>query len=443
MKVSTAIALAVAAEAGPAPIFSLIGDANLPIVGALDRDTDATQWFARDEGAAVAMADGYSRASDNLGIATVTSGPGLTHAATSLLAASRTRSTLVVVAGDTSMRRPSGLQEMQSFDQRRFVESCEARFVGLRSPFSLDDDIASAFYHARSDRTPVVVSAPLDLQAMDVPDGWTYRPSADMTQRPPLPLGDAETRMILDAIGKAKRPLIIGGRGAARSGARDDLSAVAQKIGALLGTTLFAKGLFDDESWNIGVVGGFSNPAIQDVIRDADLVIAFGAELGHFTTQAGSLMQGRQVIRIDHDPAKTFASRHALSIIRADARAAAAVLRTELADSADRTGFRTDETGKRIAAPWTLGGPEPQGDLIDPRQLMRDLGEALPAGAKLAVGGGHFWSFPCIYMKQPRGARFLVPLGAAAVGQVLPFGIGVAAANPASPTVIIEVTAAC
>ena len=81
MKVSEAVASAVATEAGSAPIFSLIGDANLPIVGAIDRDTDATQWFARDEGAAVAMADGYSQSSDNLGIATVTSGPGLTHTA--------------------------------------------------------------------------------------------------------------------------------------------------------------------------------------------------------------------------------------------------------------------------------------------------------------------------------------------------------------------------
>ena len=438
MKVSEAVASAVATEAGSAPIFSLIGDANLPIVGAIDRDTDATQWFARDEGAAVAMADGYSQSSDNLGIATVTSGPGLTHTATSLLAASRTRSSLVVVAGDTSMRRPAGLQEMQSFDQRRFVESCEAEFVGLRSPLSVEDDVAAAFHHARSDHTPLVLSVPLDLQAMDVPDGWTYCPSTTGKPRMPPPLGEADARHILDAIGKAQRPLVIAGRGAARSDARDDLCAFAQKIGALLGTTLFGKGLFDEEPWNVGVIGGFSNPAIQDVIRDADLVIAFGAELGHFTTQAGSLLQGRQVIRIDHEPLKTFVPRHELSIVRADARAAAAALCTALANSTDLTGFRTDDIRKRMTAPWTLGGPEPQGDLIDPRQLMCDLGEALPTGSKFAIGGGHFWSFPCIYMKQPPGARFLCPLGAAAVGQVLPFGIGVAAARPESPTLIIE-----
>lgn len=437
MKVSEAVALAVAAEAGSAPIFSLIGDANLPIVGALDRDTDATQWFARDEGAAVAMADGYSQSSDNLGIATVTSGPGLTHTATSLLGASRMRSALVVVAGDTSMRRPAGLQEMQSFDQRRFVESCEAQFVGLRSPLGAEEDIAAAFYRARNDRTPIVLSVPLDLQAMDVPDGWSYRPSTAVTPRTPQSLGDADARHILDAVGKSQRPLVIAGRGAARSDARDELCAFAQKIGALLGTTLFGKGLFDEEPWNVGVIGGFSNPAIQDVIREADLVIAFGAELGYFTTQAGSLMQGRKVIRIDHDPFRVRAP-HELSIVRADARAAAAALCGALANNADRTGFRTDDTRTRMTAPWTLGGPDPQGDLIDPRQLMRDLGAALPAGTKLAIGGGHFWSFPCIYMKQPPGARFLCPLGAAAVGQVLPFGIGVAAAHAGSPTLIIE-----
>ena len=113
INVSEAIARAVARECPGAPVFSLIGDANLPIVGALDRYTNSPQCFARDEGAAVAMADGYAQAKDALGIATVTSGPGLTHAATSLLSASRMRTPLVVIAGDTPTHRSIGLQEMQ------------------------------------------------------------------------------------------------------------------------------------------------------------------------------------------------------------------------------------------------------------------------------------------------------------------------------------------
>jgi len=60
VKVSDAVARAVAREIGDTPIFALIGDANLRLVGALDRHAKAKFCFARDEGAAVAMADGYA-----------------------------------------------------------------------------------------------------------------------------------------------------------------------------------------------------------------------------------------------------------------------------------------------------------------------------------------------------------------------------------------------
>ena len=76
MKVSEAIARAVALDSEGAPVFALIGDANLPMIGALDRFTDVKLRFARHEGAAVAMADGYAQITGGLGLASVTSGTG-------------------------------------------------------------------------------------------------------------------------------------------------------------------------------------------------------------------------------------------------------------------------------------------------------------------------------------------------------------------------------
>ena len=177
MKVSEAIARAVALESDGAPVFSLIGDANLPMIGALDRFTDVPLRFARHEMAAVAMADGYAQATGGTGLASVTSGPGLTHAATSLLGASRMRTPLVVLTGDTPMQRPAGLQAMQDFDQRRFADACEVGFQDLRSPASLADDFLSAFHQARTRRIPVLLNAPLDVQAVQLPDGWSYDPT--------------------------------------------------------------------------------------------------------------------------------------------------------------------------------------------------------------------------------------------------------------------------
>src|SRR5262245_19936342 len=368
MQVAEAIARAVVLECPGAPVFSLIGDANLPIVGALGRYTNAAQCFARDEGAAVAMADGYAQASAKLGIATVTSGPGLTHAATSLLGASRIHTPLVVIAGDTPMRRPAGIQEMQSIDQRRLVEPCEAQFHGLRSPLSLADDIASAFYRARVDRQPVVLSVPLDLQSAELSDGWTYQSSAAR----PLALepGPSAVRAILETLRSAERCLILAGRGAIRANARDELVQLADKVGALLGTTLLAKGLFDASPWSVGVVGGFSGPAAMDLLRETDVIIAFGAELGHFTTQAGSLLHGRRVVRVDVGPSAKTAPLPDVIEIRADARATAAALCAAW-EGAPRTDLRTAATRARLSA---VADDAPiAGDLIDPRALMREL----------------------------------------------------------------------
>ena len=434
MKLSEAIARAVAAEIGPTPVFALIGDANLRPVGSLDRDARAKLCFARDEGAAVAMADGFAQASGSVGVASVTSGPGLTHAATSLLAAGRMRTPLLVLAGDTPRHGAVGLQAMMKFDQRRFADACETGFHDVRSPDSLGDDVAAAFADARERRRPVILNVPLDLQGLDMAAGWRYEPKPVAAKKPAPPGSDALARL-LDLIAQCRRPLILAGRGAVWSQARRPLEALAERTGALLGTTLLAKGYFAGNPWALGVVGGYSSPAGMELVREADLVLAFGAELGHFTTQANSLFRNRVVACIDIAPDAPDLPQHVR--ILADAGAAAAVLVAALGD-ARPTGFRTAETARRLAQPAFDGEAVAADGLLDPRALMRDLGAALPANADLVVGGGHFWSFPCLYLDPPAGGRYFCPLGAAAVGQALPFAIGVASASAERPVVAIE-----
>jgi acetolactate synthase I/II/III large subunit len=174
----------------------------------------------------------------------------------------------------------------------------------------------------------------------------------------------------------------------------------------------------------------------MDLLREADTIIAFGAELGHFTTQAGSLLRGRRVIRVDVGPLAKAAPLPDVTEIRADARATAVALCAAL-DGAPPTGFRSAATRARLSAAAADGAPI-AGDLIDPRELMRELGSVLPEETQVITGGGHFWSFPCLYLAQPKKGSFFCPLGAAAVGQALPFAIGVAMADPQRPTLAVE-----
>src|SRR5262249_28838353 len=275
----------------------------------------------RDEGAAVAMADGFAQASQGLGVASVTSGPGLTHAATSLLAASRMRTPLIVVAGDTPRQNAVGLQAMMKIDQRRFAEACEAEFQDVHGTTTLTDDLRSAFERARTQRAPVVLNVPLDLQTAEVDKGWTYTSSGLAVQSTLAPSAVDIERM-LGAIACGKKPLILAGRGAVWSGARAELMRLGDATGALFGTTLLAKGFFDASAWSVGGVGGFMSPTRMDLVREADLVLAFGAELGHFTTQGGSLYEGRTVVNIDIAPPRS-ARPPSVVMVQADAREAA------------------------------------------------------------------------------------------------------------------------
>src|SRR5262245_61633626 len=107
-------------------VFGLMGDGNMYWMSTLARRPGARVVHARHENAAVAMADGYARVTGDIGVCSVTCGPGLTQIATSLTASVRHRTPMVVFAGDTPRAEPFHLQ---AFEQRPFVVSTGARFV--------------------------------------------------------------------------------------------------------------------------------------------------------------------------------------------------------------------------------------------------------------------------------------------------------------------------
>src|SRR3546814_394543 len=117
-------------------------------------------------GAAVAMAEAYFRSCGEVGVVTVTCGPGLTHAATSLVSAVRHGSPLVLIVGDLPADDVGGNQQL---DQRNFAQACGARFQNLAAPESAADVIRTAFRNARARSRPVVLNLPMDVQEAEAP----------------------------------------------------------------------------------------------------------------------------------------------------------------------------------------------------------------------------------------------------------------------------------
>jgi thiamine pyrophosphate-dependent acetolactate synthase large subunit-like protein len=395
----------IALARGAGHVFGLVGSGNLALVNALIRG-GASHHAACHEAGAVAAADAYARVSRRVGVATVHQGPGLTNALTALTEAVRAHTPLVLLASEA-------VAGNQRLGQARVVEAVGAASERLRSPV----DAARAFDRAAAERRPVVLSMPVDVQQAAA--GPVEVPAP--LERPRPSHDDVEP--LVAELARAERPVLLAGRGAVLADAREPLERLAELAGATLATTACANGLFRGSDRSLGIVGGFASPLAVRVLREADLVVAFGASLNRWTTSDGALLEGTRVVQVDIDPAAFGPVDLAVVGDAAEvARAAAPETRREL-DPALREEIaryrRRDEIDDRSTA-----------ELIDPRTLTVLLDDLLPEKRTVAIDSGHFMGWPAMYLSAPDPDGFLLGQAFQSVGLGLAHGIGAAVARP-------------
>ena len=234
---------------------------------------------------AVCMADGYARVSGAVGVCSVHQGPGLTNTMTGLAEAAKSRTPLLVLAGETPA---AALTSNFRIDQHDLVESVGAIADRVHSPKSAADDAARAYQRARIERRPVVLMLPIDIQPQPAAQTEPSKPPP-----PPLPTPAPDADAIAAAaelIATGKRPAIIAGRGAVLADAGAELERLGAIIGAVLATSAPANGLFAGLPYSLGISGGFASPFAATLLADADLVLVFGASVNHWTTKHGALI---------------------------------------------------------------------------------------------------------------------------------------------------------
>lgn len=435
MKFYEAVAQALVAEE-VGPIFGLMGDGNMYIWGALARHESIKIHSARHEATAVAMADGYSRASRNVGVATITWGPGVTQAMTPMMMAARNGSAVVMVIGIQAKDSPD---PHQALDHRRYAEMCGLYYIEIATLATAAKQMAEAFHIARNGQKPVFLAIPMDLQLMEVPHTWRYAPAPRLSPRGaqivPAP---EQVDDLFAALSTAARPVLVAGRGVMHSpGAREAIIALGDRAGALLATTLPAKGMFSDQPWDIGISGGFSAAVGAELLSQADLIVTFGASLAHFTTEGGKLYRNARVIRIDSASAPDTLGDQPVHYVQGDAGLCAdALLARFRAGDLAREGYRSADVAARLSVPATINNPADDG--LDPRLVMQAVGEALPQGARIVGGVGHFWGFIAQYLAVPPDADLILPYQFGSIAQALGQGMGASHAEDGRPLIVIE-----
>ncbi|MFD2260468.1 thiamine pyrophosphate-binding protein [Chelativorans composti] len=417
--------------------FTLMGDGNMHFATYLSEKADARTYLVRHEHAALAMASAYSVASGKPGVASVTCGPGVTQLSTALVTATYAKIPVVVFAGESPIDKS---WYGQRIEQAPIVTATGAHYIHAHSVVRMQEYVREAFYIARTERRPVVIGVPYDIQLHEFPGREVYRPSTDFIPKlPPLAPHPSQVEELLCLIEAARKPIIIGGRGAVNARSAALARCLADAIDGLLATTLPARGLFDDDPFSLGIAGGYSTALAREQFNECDLIIALGASLNYHTQDGGKLFPNARVAVIDVDPAGI---RDSLKtgdlLIRSDAALALEAVLDRLKGNPRERVNRTEQLADRIAREPADSHPfRPSDGLMDPRDAIAELDRVLPKHWVLVNGTGHSAAFSA-HMRGRNPGSFVTIREFGAIGNGLCYAAGVAAARPSDTIAVID-----
>ena len=423
------------ATAGVTDVFTFLSRDIAKLVAELDL-RGVRVHSARHEHVAVNMADGYSRASGRLGVALIGQGVGFTNALNGLITATKAHSQVVVFVGEVpGASTHAGTFQRKHLDQRALLDVLGVPHIDLDSPATATADVAAALELAT--RHPLVVSLPEEVMESEA--------GADPTSVAEPRLAGAPREDDLAAIVGALRgapdgrAVILAGRGAVRSDALPILRRLGERTGALLGSSIHARGAFRGDPFDVGVVGGLATPLGKELLAEAEVVLAFGASLSYDQTQDGAIFGSATIVQVDRDAAGLQRYGPVDIPVLADVHLTAEALLARLeAGVLTRPGYRTEDVRDRIAtfsmADTFTDQSGPEG--LDMRALTVALDRLLPAERTVVVDGGSCKYYPLTFLPSPDAQAFLWPTEYGAIGISVGAALGAAVARPDRLTVL-------
>jgi len=291
-------------EEGVDYIFGYPGGAVLYIYDELFKQDKVKHVLVRHEQAAVHAADGYARSSNKVGVALVTSGPGVTNAVTGIATAYMDSIPLVIISGQVPTYA-IGLDAFQEVDTVGITRPCVKHNFLVKDITELATTIKKAFYIASTGRPgPVLVDIPKDVSQQKTV--FAYPESVAMRSYHPVTKGHSgqikkAAQLILDA----KRPMIYAGGGVILSNAAMQLTELVRMLGFPCTNTLMGLGGFPaTDKHSVGMLGMHGTYEANMAMQHCDVLIAIGARFDdrvignpkHFSNEE------RKIIHIDIDP---------------------------------------------------------------------------------------------------------------------------------------------
>jgi len=421
---------------GVKTIFALPGGVVLKIFDVLHQQSDIRVILTRHEQGAGFMAVGAAKATGKVGVALITSGPGMTNVITALADAYMDSVPIVVFSGQVPTAL-IGNDAFQEADNIGLSRPCTKYNFLVKDVNDLAQTIKEAFYIANTGRPgPVLVDIPKDI-SMDKGE-FHYPQSVSIRGYNPTYDGSKwKIKQAADAIMKAKRPILYIGGGVLLSGASAEVKELAELTHVPVDMTLMALGAFPgDHPLSLGMLGMHGTYAANMAMHYSDLVIAVGARFDdRVTGKVSEFCPSAKIIHIDIDPTSIRKNIHVDIPIVGDCKR----VLTELINIL-RATVNGDQKEQRKPwwdqlAAWQQAHPlayvqDPDGQ-IKPQYLIDRVYQLTADRDPLVstdVGQHQMWAAQYFKLKNPRS--WLTSGGLGTMGFGFPAAMGAQAAFP-------------
>jgi sulfoacetaldehyde acetyltransferase len=420
-------------------IFGVVGSCYVEILDALYGRSDIQFIGVRHEQVAAHMADAYARAGGMPGVCMATNGPGATNLVTGVASAYMNHAPMIVLTGApmiSQMLRDS----FQELDQLTLFRPLTKAQLQIQRGDRVPELIRHAFRVAMAGKKgPVLVDLPRDM----------LNETAEMTFIPPdryrwtqHDAGDAAlVRQAAEVLNQATSPVIIAGGGVIWSEAQAELLAVAEQLTAAVVTSYgHNDAVPHDHPLVIGALGRAGSPEAAEAVRGADVVLAVGTRLGHFTTffDYRFIPQRAKIIQVDVDE-KELGRHYPLEVgILGDAKAVLGGIRQHLAHHPhDAARLATIQQGRRRRQQRLATAGASDTLPLKPQRVYQELRQGLPRDAIVTLDAGaaasHAYNLLDFY--EPR--TFITPGDLGCVGAGFPSALGAKLARPDRPVLCL------
>ena len=423
------------AEEGVEHVFGYPGGAVLYIYDAIFQQDKFQHILVRHEQAAIHAADAYSRSSNKVGVALVTSGPGVTNAVTGLVTAYMDSIPMVVISGQVPTHA-IGQDAFQECDTVGITRPCVKHNFLVKDVKDLAMVMKKAFYIATTGRPgPVLVDIPKDITMHKAV--FEYPKELDMRSYKPVDKGHSgQIRKAVQLLLSAERPMIYTGGGVILANAAPELNTLVDKLGYPCTNTLMGLGGYRSTSDKfVGMLGMHGTYEANMAMQHCDVLIAIGARFDdrvignpkHF----GSVP--RKIVHIDIDPS-SISKRVKVDIpIVGNVKDVLIEVLSQIDASEIKPNAKALDAWWKQITEWRsrecLKYPTST-EVIKPQAVVQKLWEVTKGDAFITSDVGQHQMWAAQYYGSDKPRRWINSGGLGTMGVGLPYAMGVQMANP-------------